>query len=95
MPSTTVVSAVVILMVIQTIQLAPPGPNGMDDTPHVTSLDPTGADQSDAEHPPTDLAVGVGVPRGAQRHRRSALRQGLTDCAGSWVPAGGPIRLLY
>ena len=57
MPSTTVVSVVVILMVIQTIQLAPPEPNGTADMSHVTSLDPTGADQSDAEHQPTDLVV--------------------------------------
>jgi hypothetical protein len=42
-------------MVIQTIQLAPPEPNGTDDTPHLTSLDPTETDQSDADHPPTDL----------------------------------------
>jgi hypothetical protein len=56
-PSTTVVSAVVILMVIQTIQLALSKPNRTDDAPHVTSLDPTGANQSDTEHSPTDLAV--------------------------------------
>jgi hypothetical protein len=28
----------------------------------VTRLDPTGADQSDAEHQPTDLAVGGSSP---------------------------------
>jgi hypothetical protein len=49
-------------MVIQTTQPEPPEPNWADDTPHATSLDPTGADQSDAEHPPTDLAVGGSSP---------------------------------
>jgi hypothetical protein len=53
---------VVIPMVIQAIQPDPPGPNGTDDPPHVTGLDPTGADQSDAEHSPTDLAVGGSSP---------------------------------
>jgi len=48
----------IIPMIIRTTQLLPSGPNGTNDPPHLTSLDPTGADQSDAEHPPTDLAVG-------------------------------------
>jgi hypothetical protein len=55
-------SGMVIPMVIQTIQLDPPEPNWADDTSHLTSLDPTGADQLDAEHPPTDLAVGGSSP---------------------------------
>jgi hypothetical protein len=49
-------------MVIQTTQLEPPEPNRTDDPAHLTSLDPTGANQSDAEHPPTDLAVGGSSP---------------------------------
>jgi hypothetical protein len=68
-------SSVVIPMVIQTIQLAPPGPNGTDNTPHVTSLDPTGGNQSDAEHPPTDLAVG-----GSSPSRRATKTAGQTVC---------------
>jgi hypothetical protein len=52
-------------MVIQTIQLVLSEPNWTDSTAHVTRFDSTGANQSDAEHPPTDLAVGVRVSRGA------------------------------
>src|ERR687886_239610 len=59
------VRGVVIPMVIHTTQLEPPEPNGTDDPSHLTRLDPTGPNQSDAEHSPTDLAVGVRVPRGA------------------------------
>jgi hypothetical protein len=55
-------SGVVIPMVIQTIQLALSEPNRPDDTPHLTRLDPTGANQSDVERPPTDLAVGGSSP---------------------------------
>ena len=39
---------------------------------HLTRLDPTGANQSDAEHPPTDLAVGGSSPS------RRALTSGFT-----------------
>jgi hypothetical protein len=53
----SVIPAVVIPMVIQTIQPAPSEPNATDDASHLTRLDPTRADQSDAEHSPTDLAV--------------------------------------
>ena len=60
---------VVIPMVIQTIQPAPPGPNRTDSTSHLTRLGPTGANHSDADHLPTDLAVGVRIPRGAQLNR--------------------------
>jgi hypothetical protein len=63
------VTRLVIPMVIQTIQLALSGPNRADDTSHLTSLDPTGANQPDAEHQPTELAVGVRIPRGVPRHR--------------------------
>jgi hypothetical protein len=52
-----VARGLIIPMIIQTTQLAPSQPNGTDDVPHVSRLDPTGANQSDAEHPPTDLVV--------------------------------------
>jgi len=52
----------------------PPEPNRTDDVPHVTRLDPTGADQSDGEHSPTDLAVGGSNPSRRARFRRSAAQ---------------------
>jgi hypothetical protein len=61
-------------MVIQTIQLAPSEPNWTDDTPHLTRLDPTGADRSDADQPPTDLVVAG--------HPGSAGAEGTTVTAG-------------
>jgi len=60
---------VVILMVIQTIRLAPPEPNGTEGAAHMSRVDPTGANQSETGQPPTDLAVGVRLPRGALTSR--------------------------
>jgi hypothetical protein len=56
------VRVVIIPMIIQTTQPGPSEPNWTDDPSHLTRLDPTGADHSDAEHPPTDLAVGGSSP---------------------------------
>ena len=69
----SVIPAVVIPMVIQTIQPVPPGPNRADDTPHLTGLDPTGADQSDGEHLSTDLAVGGSSPSRRAKHAAQRL----------------------
>jgi hypothetical protein len=55
-------SGLIIPMIIQTIQLVPPRPNGKDDAAHVSRVDPTAANQSDADQPPTDLAVGGSSP---------------------------------
>jgi hypothetical protein len=72
-------AGVVIPMVIQTTQLVPPEPNWTDNMPHLTSLDPTGADQSDAEHSPTDLAVGGSSPSRCAKSLRSARISLLTQ----------------
>jgi hypothetical protein len=45
-------------MIIRTTQLLPSGPDAIDDADIVSRADPTGADQVDAEHLSTDLAVG-------------------------------------
>ncbi len=62
-------SGMVIPMVIKTTQPAPPEPNGTDDTPHVISLNPTGADHSDADHSPSH-PVGRCSGRSPPRPRR-------------------------
>jgi hypothetical protein len=45
-------------LIIQTILLDPSRAVWTDEAANVSSLDPSGADQSDAEHQATDLAVG-------------------------------------
>ena len=47
----------IIPLIIQTIRLVPSGPVWIDEAPNVSRADPSGADQSDAEHQATDLAV--------------------------------------
>jgi hypothetical protein len=49
---------VIIPLIIRTIRRAPSRSDATDETPNVSSPDPSGADQTDAEHQPTDLAVG-------------------------------------
>jgi hypothetical protein len=41
----------IIPMIIQTIPLDPSGTVWSDSAPNVSRLDPSGADQADAEHP--------------------------------------------
>jgi hypothetical protein len=52
--------ALIISLMIQTIQRDPSGSDQIDGIPNVRSPDPSRADLSDVEHPPTDLAVGPG-----------------------------------
>jgi hypothetical protein len=52
-------------MIIQTILLYPIGAVWTDEASNVSRLDPSGADQIDAEHQATDLAVGIRFPRGS------------------------------
>ena len=47
----------IIPLIIQTIRRDPSGPDAIDGVPNVSRPDPTGADQSDAEHQATDLAI--------------------------------------
>jgi hypothetical protein len=44
-------------LIIQTIRQDPSGAVWTDEAPNVSRPDPSGADQIDAEHQPTDLAV--------------------------------------
>ena len=52
----------IIQTILQTILLDPSGAVWTDEAPNVSRPDPTGADQIDAEHQPTDLAVGGSNP---------------------------------
>jgi hypothetical protein len=47
----------IIRLIIQTIRRDPSGSVGIDDAPNLSRPDPSRADQSDAEHQATDLAV--------------------------------------
>jgi hypothetical protein len=49
--------ALIILMIIRTILLDPTGAVWTDDAGNVSRLDPSGADQSDAEHPSRNRKV--------------------------------------
>jgi hypothetical protein len=52
----------IIRLIIQTIRRDRSGSVWTDDPPNVSSPDRSGADQSDAEHQSTDLAVGGSNP---------------------------------
>jgi hypothetical protein len=49
--------ALIIHLIIQTIRLDPSGAVWTDDAAHVSRLDPSGADQIDAEHPSRNRKV--------------------------------------
>jgi hypothetical protein len=51
----------IIRLIIQTIRLDSSGAVWTDEAPKVSRPDPSGADQTDAEHQATDLAVGVRI----------------------------------
>jgi hypothetical protein len=51
----------IIPLIIQTIRLDPSGPDAIDGLTHLSRPDPTGADQIEAEHQATDLAVEGGL----------------------------------
>ena len=64
----------IIRLIIQTIRQDPSGSVWTDEAPNVSRPDPTGADQIDAEHQSTDLAVGGSNP---SRRAPSAQVSGL------------------
>jgi hypothetical protein len=51
-------TCLIIRLIIQTIRRDRSGSVWIDDAPDVSSPDPSGANQADAEHQATDLAVG-------------------------------------
>jgi hypothetical protein len=55
----------------------------IDDPPNMSRPDPSGADQSDLEHLPTDLVVSAGCVR-------SQVRALPDPCAGPSTRRGGP-----
>jgi len=55
-------TALIIRLIIQTIRRDPSGAVWTDEAPNVSRPDRSGADQIDAEHQPTDLAVGGSNP---------------------------------
>jgi hypothetical protein len=57
-----VAQALVIPLVIQTIRRVPSRSDAIDGAPNLSRADPSVADQIDAEHQPTDLAVGASNP---------------------------------
>jgi hypothetical protein len=50
-------TCLIIRLIIQTIRRVPSGPDATDEPPNLSRADPSGADQIDAEHQATDLAV--------------------------------------
>ena len=59
-------------LIIQTIRRDPYGSLWTDGAPNLSRVDPSGADQIDAEHQATDLAVGGSNP--SRRAKRAAQR---------------------
>jgi hypothetical protein len=62
----------IIPLIIQTIRLDPTRPDQIDEALDVSRPDPSGADQIDAEHQATDLAVGGSNP--SRRAKQPAQR---------------------
>ena len=62
----------IIRLIIQTIRRDPTGSVWTDEAPNLSRPDPTGADQIDAEHQATDLAVGGSNP--SRRAKRAGQR---------------------
>jgi hypothetical protein len=58
----------IIRLIIQTIRQDPSGSVWTDDPSDVSRLDRSGADQTDVEHQPTDLAVGGSNPSRRAKH---------------------------
>jgi hypothetical protein len=58
----------ILRLIIQTIRQDRSGSNQIDDLSNVSRLDPSGADQIDAEHQATDLAVGGSNPSRRAEH---------------------------
>jgi hypothetical protein len=58
-------------LIIRTIRLDPSGSVWIDEAPNLSRPDRSGADQTDAEHQATDLALrcGDGAPPGARQSR--------------------------
>jgi hypothetical protein len=50
--------SLIIPLIIHTIRWGPSRSDGIDEPPDLSRADPSGADQIDAEHQATDLAVG-------------------------------------
>jgi hypothetical protein len=76
-----VVAGLIIRLIIQTIRQDPSGAVSTDEAPNVSRPDLSGADQTDAEHQATDLAVGVRIAAGTdaslhQVDQRLRLRAG-------------------
>jgi hypothetical protein len=62
----------IIRLIIQTIRRDRSGSDQIDGQSNLSRPDPSGADQTDAEHQSTDLAVGVRIPRGAPANASAA-----------------------
>src|SRR5215212_5868671 len=73
-------TGLIIRLIIQTIRRDPTGSVWTDEAPNLSRPDPTGADQTDAEHQATDLAV----RRGCWPVPHIGSRSGRT-----WLPGGG------
>ena len=58
----------IIRLIIQTIRRDPSGAIWTDEASNVSRPDPSGADQIDAEHQATDLAVGGSNPSRRAKH---------------------------
>ena len=63
--SSSFLPCLIIRLIIQTIRRVLSGSDGIEEAPNLSRADPSGTDQSDAEHQSTDLAVGDSIPRGA------------------------------
>jgi hypothetical protein len=82
----------VILMIIQTILLHPSGAVWTDGAPNVSRLDPSGAVQSNAEHPARNRKVAVesAPPLRGTNATLAAGRSALPCPGGGWYDPGRP-----
>src|SRR5829696_10142451 len=78
--SSSCLPCLIIRLIIQTIRRDPSGAIWTDEAPNLSRPDPSGADQTDAEHQATDLAVGGSnpsrrAPKAGQRHYSKGSRE--------------------
>jgi hypothetical protein len=81
-------ACLIIRLIIQTILLDRSGSVWIDEAPNLSRSEPSGPDQIDAEHQPTDLAVGGSNPfrRAKRAGQRLSSKRSFERLSGSVSP---------
>jgi len=88
-PAADVSRYLIIPLIIRTIRRDPSGPDATDGPSHLSSQDPSGADQIDAEHQATDLAIHAGPPSAQSDNRHHGCVPEVTRTSSRRFAASG------